>query len=738
MLPTDMPEPVQVSAQEQSLLGRGVVSCARAGGKPLDGGVRVGVLVAGGTHSLELVRVAESRRHSSGEVQVVIRMSMPGRSHLATRVELFRRERADRLEQRIPLARPHQPDEALLDERVQFVERAVALVVGVADVLHRFECPAFVEAREPSQQQLLRCVEQRVAPADRRAQRPLPEREVAIARRQQIERMIEPLEQRRRLNHAHARRGEFERERQAVELPADCRNGRRVRRRKREVLLDLHCSLEKQCDRRTGPEGVERRHVRRRKLERRQAELGLAADLERRAARRDHLKRRTSRDERRDLLGDVDDLLQVVEHDQHAALPDHRAQRIERRAAVRLGDVQRDANVRQHRRGCRHRRERHECGAAGILRHQPVEKFDREARLASAAIPRHREQARTTAHAIHRGLQRLLTAEQGCGRRRRRLEDRRGDILCRPRAPQFVAHVTRGLDTRVRLLLQATRDDAIEIGRGIGPHARQRPGRVAKDRAADQTLRGAFERPAPGRQLVEQDAEREQVRAAVHGLAAHLLRCHVRYRADDLARSRDRRFDRHRLCRLEIGARIGELGESEIQHLDSPVVRQHDIRGLEIAVHHALVVRRRERIRERDAQLDDARDGQPARCHLPIKPLALDQLHRQEPNAVLILDRIERDDVRVVEAGDDAGFMFKSRQAFRVRGHAGRQDLERNVTTEAAIPRPIHLAHAAGAERRDDVVATESGACEEGHRQNVRYEAGIQVRNRRMFELNEG
>ena len=128
-----------------------------------------------------------------------------------------------------------------------------------------------------------------------------------------------------------------------------------------------------------------------------------------------------------------------------------------------------------------------------------------------------------------------------------------------------------------------------------------------------------------------------------------------------------------------------------------------------------------------DAQLDDARDGQPARCHLPIKPVALDQLHRQEPNAVLILDRIERDDVRVVEAGDDAGFMFESRQAFRVRGHAGRQHLKRNVTTEAAIPRPIHFAHAAGAERRDDVVATESRAYTKGHRRNLLYEAGIRA-----------
>ena len=197
------------------------------------------------------------------------------------------------------------------------------------------------------------------------------------------------------------------------------------------------------------------------------------------------------------------------------------------------------------------------------------------------------------------------------------------------------------------------------------------------------------------------------------------------YRADDLTRSRYRRLDRRRLCGLEIGAPIDELGESEVQHFDSAVVRQHDVRGLEIAMHHALLVGRCERIRDRDAQLDDARDGQPARCHLPVEPLALDQLHRQEPNAVLILDRIERDDVRVVEAGDRARFVFEARQAFGVSGHIGRQHLERDVATEAHVPRPIHLAHAAGAERRDDVVATESGACEEGHRQNVHYDAEI-------------
>ena len=56
-------------------------------------------------------------------------------------------------------------------------------------------------------------------------------------------------------------------------------------------------------------------------------------------------------------------------------------------------------------------------------------------------------------------------------------------------------------------------------------------------------------------------------------------------------------------------------------------------------MHDALLVRRRERVGERDPQFDDARDRQSAGRHVLIEALALDQLHRQESDAVLVLDR---------------------------------------------------------------------------------------------------
>ena len=107
----------------------------------------------------------------------------------------------------------------------------MALVLLVADLLQSLQGPALVEDGEPAQQPLLRAVEERVAPADRRAQRALAQREVAIARRQQVERVVEPLQQRGGLQHAHAGRGQLEREGQAVEPAAD--RGDRPRRSRR-------------------------------------------------------------------------------------------------------------------------------------------------------------------------------------------------------------------------------------------------------------------------------------------------------------------------------------------------------------------------------------------------------------------------------------------------------------------------------------------------------------------------
>ncbi len=254
--------------------------------------------------------------------------------------------------------------------------------------------------------------------------------------------MVEPLQQRGRLEDAHARRGQLERERQAVEAAADRGDRRGIRCGEREAGLHLLGALDEECDRRALPQRLQRRRVLRRQLERRQTELRLRADLERRAARRDHLQRGAARDERGDVSRGIEHLLEIVEHQEHAAIADDRAERVERRTAVRLGDVERDGDRRQHLGGHGDRGERDERRATGVVGRQTAEELDRETRLAGAAVAGDGEHARAAAQAFGGGREVLLAAEQGRGRGRRRLRDRcrlpasaaRGAVRCRRRA----------------------------------------------------------------------------------------------------------------------------------------------------------------------------------------------------------------------------------------------------------------------------------------------------------------
>ena len=177
--------------------------------------------------------------------------------------------------------------------------------------------------------------------------------------------------------------------------------------------------------------------------------------------------------------------------------------------------------------------------------------------------------------------------------------------------------------------------------------AHERNRHVAQNGRADVRGRIPAERPASGGQLVEDDAEREEIGPCVHGLAADLLRRHVGHRAQDLTHAGDRCRARADGRACGIRRRIQrDLREAEVEHLHPAVVGHHDVAGLEIAVHDAALVRGDEGVGQRDRELEHAGEGKPARGDELVQALPVDQLHREEADAVLILDGVERDDVR--------------------------------------------------------------------------------------------
>ena len=127
------------------------------------------------------------------------------------------------------------------------------------------------------------------------------------------------------------------------------------------------------------------------------------------------------------------------------------------------------------------------------------------------------------------------------------------------------------------------------------------------------TVGDAVER-APARQRFEQHgAEGEHIAPRINGAALELLGRHVMERAEDLSVPRDGR--RRGLDVVEHGPVAHDLGEAEVEELDlrRPLPggpRDHDVAGLEIAVHDAVAMRLVERVGDLDGTRERLIEGE--------------------------------------------------------------------------------------------------------------------------------
>ena len=69
----------------------------------------------------------------------------------------------------------------------------------------------------------------------------------------------------------------------------------------------------------------------------------------------------------------------------------------------------------------------------------------------------------------------------------------------------------------------------------------------------------------------------------------------------------------------------------------------------------------------------------------------------------------------MVERREQVGFPREARQPLGIAREELGENLERDVSRQFAVARTIHLAHAAGADQRDDLEGAEAGAWRKGH-----------------------
>jgi hypothetical protein len=146
------------------------------------------------------------------------------------------------------------------------------------------------------------------------------------------------------------------------------------------------------------------------------------------------------------------------------------------------------------------------------------------------------------------------------------------------------------------------------------------------------------------------------------------------------------------------------FSQAEIQHFDPALAADHDVGRLQIAVDDAFFMCCRKRVPQSAGNLDDLFEGKSACADEPVERLTFDELHRQEVDAIGFLDRVDGDDVGMVELGEGLRLATKTREPLGIVRHFGGQYFERYVAVELRVGGAIHLAHSTGAQRRLDFI----------------------------------
>ena len=273
------------------------------------------------------------------------------------------------------------------------------------------------------------------------------------------------------------------------------------------------------------------------------------------------------------------------------------------------------------------------------------------------------------------------------GRRRRGLGFRRDRIGVEPLA-QLARERAGRAEALLGILGHRPRHDVGErLRHGLVDLAGER--RFVREHGVGDFLQGlALERLDVGQQLVENDAEREHVGAAIGGLALHLLGSHVVGRAGA----------GHGVAAF---VAMGDAGDAEIEHARLRAADHEDVGRLDVAMDHALRMGKGQRVGDpAHDQRRLRRRGAPAFAAQLAQVAALQQLHR-DVGAVVADAGVEHgDDVRVAQPAGGARLVDEE----RVEGLAlflvdlDVERLDGDQPRQQRVVRREHRAEAAAAE----------------------------------------
>ena len=272
-----------------------------------------------------------------------------------------------------------------------------------------------------------------------------------------------------------------------------------------------------------------------------------------------------------------------------------------------------------------------------------------------------------------------------------------------------------GRRTQPCVLLQALEHELVE-GRGhLDAHPRRRHRRVAGDAVKHGQRRRRVKRVLARQQLVEQDAEREDVAGGRDRFTARLFGRQIAERAQH-----------------QSGARLGADGgiagmlahrdacQAEVEHLHVAVGAHHHVVGLDVAMDDLLRVCHGQRLGHLAREVARLVDGGALANHLAQRA-ALHQLHDDEAARGGLARLVNGDDVGVVQGRDGQRLTDKTVDGLRFLVQPRRHQFHGDVAPQPLVVGQIHLAHAAAADERPHEIVAEACARRNRHRGSSEY-----------------
>lgn len=209
-------------------------------------------------------------------------------------------------------------------------------------------------------------------------------------------------------------------------------------------------------------------------------------------------------------------------------------------------------------------------------------------------------------------------------------------------------------------------------------------------RRAAALLTGACEargphRVGPADEAVEQDAEAVDVAALGRRLSCQHFRRHVKRGP----------------CPVVARAPFLERpSRAEVHHEHAAAALADDVARLDVAVQQASRVHGRQGAGQLDAGQQRFFDAEaPVAFDHLVERVAGDQLHPHAGHAIMRVRAVNRDDVRVAEAGEEAAFLQRVGVGGRI---VAREQLEGDLARQVRIPGPVHRAARAASDLAAD------------------------------------